>query len=104
MRIVTHTGKNQVFIKYRYKPRRMKIVIRNNNWNCEEYCPICGKFHQDSLLPYWIFPDEPDTSLCIECCERYSPELLKEVIIMNNKYENYSFDKTESETESKESV
>jgi hypothetical protein len=81
MNLVKQTRKNQVIVKYVVrKPRRINIFIKNNNMIIDENCPICGKYHQDSSMPNWVFPEDSGGGLCQECAERYCPDFFQQCV------------------------
>lgn len=55
------------------------IVIKSNNSAIRLPCPICGTRHKDALWPVWLFLEEKERPICLECARAEAPELLKKI-------------------------
>jgi len=53
-----------------------QIVLKYNNTATKELCGIC-KWKMKNTMPIGAFLEGTDTSVCDECIEKHSPEVLK---------------------------
>ena len=63
-----------------------KIVIKSNNTNMNEACPICGYTHSDAAQPLWLFTENTYYALCESCSKAQAPMLLDCVTEFNKRY------------------